>query len=132
MKIKNQLLQRQLFGGIHADKANARFTVRHFRLLLNFLAEHTDTEQINVLAHSAGAPVVVDALRQIRFIHDEAKPAVVQRRSKSGLVILGAPDGDLDWFVNAGHQARRADDGRAILELRRILHLHAASEGKAP
>lgn len=30
--------QNQLIGAYHADKANARFTVRHFRLLLEFLA----------------------------------------------------------------------------------------------
>jgi hypothetical protein len=94
-------LRANCLQGYHADKGNARFTVRHFRLLLNFLAKHTDAEQINILAHSAGAPIVVDTLRHIRFLHDNDKPAEIQRQTKIGLVMLGAPDGDMDWFVNA-------------------------------
>lgn len=93
--------QVQLIGGYHADKANARFTVRHFRLLLKFLTSETKANRINILAHSAGCPVVVDSLRQIRFLHEGQSPAGIQRKTKIETVILGAPDGDLDWFINA-------------------------------
>ncbi len=93
--------QVQLFNGYHADKANARFSVRHFRLLLEFLAAKTDVKEINILAHSAGCPIVVESLRLVSFQHSGSSAASIQRKSKIGSVILGAPDGDLDWFVNA-------------------------------
>lgn len=93
--------QGELIGGYHADKNNARFTVRHFRLLLDFLATNTKAENIHIIAHSAGAPIVVDTLRQIRFLHAAETPADVQRQTKIGLAMLVAPDGDLDWFINA-------------------------------
>lgn len=93
--------QGSFLRGYHADKNNARFTVRHFRQLLDFLAKNTDVETINILAHSAGAPIVVDALRHIRLIHNNENPVDIQKQSKIGLVILASPDGDLDWFINA-------------------------------
>ncbi|MEO1130312.1 MAG: alpha/beta hydrolase, partial [Planctomycetota bacterium] len=47
------------------DKANADYATRKFRQLLLFLAEHTSVEEINILAHSAGCPIVIESLRDI-------------------------------------------------------------------
>lgn len=85
------------------DKANARYSTRYFRLLLEFLAEHTQAERINILAHSAGAPVAVEAVRELRLmlVHEDASN--IQRHYRIGHLVLFAPDMDLAQFVNAEH-----------------------------
>ncbi len=87
--------------GYGADKANAAYAVRHFRLLLGFLAEQTDAVRINIIAHSAGCPIVVDALRDIRLANSELSAAEVQAAYRIGRVVLAAPDMDLMRFFNA-------------------------------
>ena len=82
------------------DKAHALFSIRGFRLLLEFLAKYTDAHDINILAHSAGSPIVVETLRQMRLKFDELDSAVVKKKTKIGRVILAAPDMDLDAFIN--------------------------------
>jgi esterase/lipase superfamily enzyme len=49
-------------------------------------------DEINILAHSKGNWVTVEALRQIKMSAN--KPAV----SKLGAVVLAAPDIDIDVF----------------------------------
>ena len=81
------------------DKANADFAVRQLRKLLEVLAE-TSATGINIIGHSAGAPIVIEALRQLSLIYydlddDEAC------RSKIGRVVLAAPDMDLESALSA-------------------------------
>ncbi len=88
--------------GYTADKANAAYSTRHFRQLLVWLAESTDARNIHILAHSAGNPVVVHALRDLRMMHAINSPDELQTRYRIGRVVLAAPDMDLWEFYNAG------------------------------
>ena len=83
------------------DKLMADNSIRNFRLLLQFLAQHTDVERINILAHSAGAPIAVHALTDLRFIHFDDDPETVRSALKIGQVILAAPDIDVMKFMDA-------------------------------
>ena len=66
----------------------ARDSLEHtIRLLLA-----SNAEQVNILAHSLGNWVTVEALRQIKISGD------LDHANKFGLVILAAPDIDIDVF----------------------------------
>ena len=84
------------------DKSNANFAIRQFRELLEFLAAHTSAARINIIAHSAGTPIAVEALRQLSLMHYDLDNQEAQRRTKIGRVILAAPDMDLDTALSAG------------------------------
>ena len=56
------------------------------------LALASDADHVNILAHSMGNWVTVETLRQIRISGD------VPHKNKIGLIILAAPDIDLDVF----------------------------------
>ena len=102
------------------DKANANFAIRQFRRLLEFLAANTSASRINILAHSAGNPVVVEALRQISLMYYDLDDDEARRRSKIGRVVLAAPDMDLDAALSAGIDgAGRITQGWAIYASRR-------------
>jgi len=83
------------------DKANANFAIRQFRELLEFLAAHTSAERINIIAHSAGNPIAVEALRQLSLMYYDLDNQEAQRRTKIGRVVLAAPDMDLDTALSA-------------------------------
>lgn len=87
--------------GYGADKANAEYAVRHFRQLLAGLAEHTEAGRIHILAHSAGCPIVVDAMRELRLIDSDMSTQGVRAKYRIGRVVLAAPDMDLMRFFNA-------------------------------
>ena len=84
------------------DKAAAEYSVRYFRLLLTFLAEETNA-RINIIAHSAGAPVAVGGIRELCLMHFDEGAKAVQRRYRIGHLILVAPDMDLGQFENGIH-----------------------------
>jgi len=90
-------------GSLLAYQADAEVGERQLRKLLEFLASDTDAQQINILAHSAGNPVVVEALRQLSLMHWNLDAAEAHRITKIGRVVLAAPDMDLDMAVSAGH-----------------------------
>lgn len=90
----------QLLGYVH-DKGNANVSTRHFRALLVNLARQTDAKGISILAHSAGTPIVANALREIRLLNDELSPERLQAKYRIDRVILAAPDMDLMEFLNA-------------------------------
>ncbi len=83
------------------DKANAAYATRQFRKLLEFLAAETSVSSINLIAHSAGNPVVVESLRDLRLIHYNLSREELRRRVKIGRVVLAAPDMDLLQAINA-------------------------------
>lgn len=87
--------------GYGADKANAAYAVRHLRLLLGFLAERSDARRVHIVAHSAGCPIVVDALRDLRLADSALGEAEVRAKYRIGRVVLAAPDMDLMRFFNA-------------------------------
>ena len=56
------------------------------------LALASDAERVNILAHSMGNWVTVETLRQMRISGD------VANKNKIGVIVLAAPDIDLDVF----------------------------------
>jgi len=88
-------------GSLLAYQADAEVGERQLRKLLEFLASDTDAQQINILAHSAGNPVVVEALRQLSLMHWNLDAAEAHRITKIGRVVLAAPDMDLDMGLSS-------------------------------
>jgi esterase/lipase superfamily enzyme len=84
-----------------ADKSTASYSTRPFRLFLTRLAKRSNAERIHILAHSAGAPIAVEALRQLRLMHFSEPNAATRGRYKIGRLVLVAPDMDLGDFENA-------------------------------
>ncbi|MEM6332372.1 MAG: alpha/beta hydrolase [Planctomycetota bacterium] len=85
----------------HQDKANADFAIRQFRLFLEYLAASTDARQINIIAHSAGNPITIEAMRHLSLKHDGVPDEEVQRITKLGRVVLAAPDIDFESALSA-------------------------------
>lgn len=88
-----------LFGYI-ADKGNANYSTRHFRALISNIAKECDVDSITIIAHSAGSPIVVNALREIRLLEYDMTAEQVQRKYRINSVVLAAPDMDLMDFNN--------------------------------
>ena len=102
------------------DKANAELAVRQLRVLLEFLASSTEAERINIIAHSAGSPVVVGALRDLSLKHYGESEEDVRAKLRIGRVVLAAPDMGLDILISAGLDGvRRVADNVAIYASRR-------------
>ncbi len=89
--------------GYIADKGNATYSTRHFRAMLSNIAKECDVDTITVVGHSAGAPIVVNAMREIRLLEHDLPPEQLQEKYKIGRVVLAAPDMDLSEFVNGIH-----------------------------
>ena len=102
------------------DKANATFAIRQFRRLLEFLAANTSATSINIIAHSAGNPIAVEALRQLSLMYYDLDDEEARRRSKIGRVVLAAPDMDLDHALGASVDgAGRVTQGLIVYASRR-------------
>ena len=71
-------------------------------MLLLFLAEETNA-RINIIAHSAGAPVAVGGIRELCLMHYDEGTKAVQQRFRIGHLVLLAPDMDLGQFENGIH-----------------------------
>ncbi len=96
----------KLFGYFE-DKGNAEFSVRHFRELMVYLASLDGVKRIHVVAHSAGCPIVVNALTELRLRHEARHipaftNAYFRARTRIGRVVLAAPDMDLMAFIQSG------------------------------
>lgn len=87
--------------GYFQDKGNAAFSERLFRSFVSRLAVLTGAEKIRIIAHSAGNPIVVNALKDMRLIDKELSPDQLQKKYKISQVILAAPDMDAMKFMNA-------------------------------
>jgi len=92
-----------------ADRESAQYSASDLRQLLVFLAEHTEAERINLIAHSMGTYLTSNALRELRLIGFEKEPAALQAEFRLGEVILVAPDIDVDvlqkvFFREGFHQ----------------------------
>lgn len=82
------------------DKGNAQQSTRLFRTMITQLAGATDASKIRILAHSAGNPIVVNALRELRLIENELSAEQLRNKYKIDRVVLAAPDMDLLEFFN--------------------------------
>lgn len=90
----------KLLGYIQ-DKGNANFSTRQFRSMLLNLARECAADSITIVAHSAGSPIVVNALREIRLLDDDLTRQQLEDKYKIDRVVLAAPDMDLMAFLNA-------------------------------
>jgi esterase/lipase superfamily enzyme len=103
----------RLLGYIQ-DKGNANYSTRQFRAMISNVAKECEVDSITIIAHSAGAPIVVNALREIRLLEfdmpaDQVRslPGYERARAREkyriGRIVLAAPDMDVMAFTNAVH-----------------------------
>ncbi|MEM9419002.1 MAG: alpha/beta fold hydrolase, partial [Planctomycetota bacterium] len=78
------------------DRESATYAVSDLRQLLVFLADHTETERINIVAHSMGTFLTSNTLREMRLIGYEKTPEQLHQRFRIDNVVLVAPDIDVD------------------------------------
>ncbi|MHC4932708.1 MAG: alpha/beta hydrolase, partial [Planctomycetota bacterium] len=82
------------------DHGSGQISSRGLRELLVFLAQETSARRINLLAYSAGAPVLSSALLQLRLMHAADSVEAMRASSKLGTVIYSSADEDVMHFRN--------------------------------
>ncbi len=82
----------------HADKASASASVRAFRHFIAEVGRRTGAERVHVLAHSAGAPVAVAALHELRLMSADRPAEKARADLRLGRLVLVAPDMDVGEF----------------------------------
>ena len=83
-----------------SDIETAAFTAQHFRMLLLYLADRTEAENIHILSYSAGARIVSQALHELRLMAYGIRVSRLKKILKIGQVIFTAPDIDLMLFAS--------------------------------
>ena len=81
-----------LFGYTY-DRESSEFTVYHLRQLLEYIASFPEVEYINIIGHSRGTDVVVNAVRELS-IEARAKGLNPRQEYKFHNIVLAAPDLD--------------------------------------
>ena len=81
-----------------SDVETTTFTAQHFRMLLQYLAEKTEVEHINILSYSAGARIVSQALHELRLMTNGLSKSGLEKALKINQVIFAAPDIDMMLF----------------------------------
>jgi esterase/lipase superfamily enzyme len=99
------------------DKANADYATRQFRQLLLYLAEYTTTDEISILAHSAGCPIVLESLRDLSLMNYGTPIEELRQKTKIGRVVLTAPDMDLGLAMDASY------DGASLIPKTMVLYV---------
>jgi len=87
--------------GYFQDKGNAEHSTRMFRSFISRIAMITGAKDVRIIAHSAGNPIVVNALKDLRLLNDKLTPSQLHDKFKISQVILAAPDMDSMRFMNA-------------------------------
>ena len=105
------------------DSDTAAGYARNFRLLLEFVAEHTDAEEIHVIGYSNGTRLVLRAMEQLALIHDGDSADVIWEQLRIRNVILVGSD--LDRGVFGSYMA----DG--ILNVSKHLSIYMSPHDKA-
>ena len=82
-----------------SDLETASLSSQNLRVLLEYLAEETDAERINIIGYSAGTRVVISALAQMALLHSNEDRETVQRDLRLGRVILVGSDYDRSLFA---------------------------------
>ncbi len=80
------------------DVTRAQDSSRALRTLLEFLAEHTNAERINLLSYSAGGRVVSKALHELRSAYPDWDPERLRGTFRIGAVVFAAADIPMDAF----------------------------------
>ncbi|UCB54126.1 MAG: alpha/beta hydrolase [Thiotrichales bacterium] len=96
---------------------------RNFRLLLEFIAEQTDAEEIHVIGYSNGTRLVLRAVEQLALIHRGKTADQIQQQLRLGNVILVGSD--LDRGIFGSYMA----DG--ILNVSKHFSIYMSSYDKA-
>jgi esterase/lipase superfamily enzyme len=81
-----------------ADKAAAAASVRTFRHLLARLGSGNRVRKVHVIAHSAGAPIALGAIHELRLMRSADPAPAVREALRLGRLVLVAPDMDLGEF----------------------------------
>lgn len=82
------------------DSVTARVSARNLRQFLLYLGEQTDARRIHVLSYSAGAPIVTEALLQLRLIHAGSTQEEMRDALRLGSIVYAGSDEDVDLFRN--------------------------------
>lgn len=101
--------------GYVADKGNAMYSTRQLRALLSNVAKEVDADSVTILAHSAGSPIVVNALRELRLLEFEMTASEIREKYRINRVVLAAPDMDTMAFINAIHDRFHEVAGRVAI-----------------
>ena len=84
-----------------SDLETAALSAHSLRILIEYLAEETQVERINIIGYSAGTRVVIDALDQLSLMSAAVEDAGLQEDFPIGQVILVGSDYDRDLFAAA-------------------------------
>jgi esterase/lipase superfamily enzyme len=106
-----------------SDIETAALSAFNLRLLIEYLAEETDAESINIIGYSAGTRVVIDALGQLALIHARTPQEESKRELPIGQVILVGSDYDRGLF------AANLMDG--MLKISKNLTIYASETDRA-
>jgi esterase/lipase superfamily enzyme len=83
--------------GYFYDRESGEFTVRHLKLVLEFLAASPAVERVHLVAHSRGTDVVSAALRELHLAR-AAQSVPTAASLKLATLVLAAPDLDAEIF----------------------------------
>ncbi|MHC4217192.1 MAG: alpha/beta hydrolase [Planctomycetota bacterium] len=79
------------------DATSTYFTRSHLKQLLRLLGSCPEVDQVHVIAHSRGAHLVMNSLREINLEFGR-DPLAAREALKLGVVVLAAPDIDIQVF----------------------------------
>ncbi|MBW2294183.1 MAG: alpha/beta hydrolase [Deltaproteobacteria bacterium] len=82
------------------DTETAEGNARDLRLLIEYLAEETNVERINIIGYSAGTRLVARTLEQLALKHERDLRAEIQATLRIGKVLLIGSDIDREVFAN--------------------------------
>ena len=102
-------------AGLYGGQGKCDLQTRHFRALVSNIAKECDVDSITIIAHSAGSPIVVNALREIRLMEFDLTPEQLQKKYRVKQVVLAAPDMDMMAFINAVHDRFYEAAGRVAV-----------------
>lgn len=91
---------RDLPIGYSKQLTTARVSTRALRELILLLSAEPSVTRIDILSFSSGAPMVTDALHEIRLMHSGLSGQELRDRVKIGSVIYAGADEDVDRFRN--------------------------------
>jgi esterase/lipase superfamily enzyme len=84
-----------------SDLETAALSAHSLRILIEYLAEETQVERINIIGYSAGTRVVIDVLDQLSLMSAALEDAGLQEDLPIGQVFLVGSDYDRDLFAAA-------------------------------
>lgn len=87
--------------GYFKDKGNAEHSTRLFRSFVSRVGQMTGAESVRIIAHSAGNPIVVNALKELRLMNKGLSAEQLLEKYKISQLVLAAPDMDSMRFMNA-------------------------------